>query len=620
MIRFGSWLQRHSYLLRLFISIFALLCIPVAALGFFLTRRSYDRLYEERISDLTAAAGHVESRWKDLEEDLIAMSYRLRMDLWKSSTLSRDYIESHPYHRYEAKEMLEGYLARTTAVRLGLHYIGSDYVITSGSCYTMQQFVDIGGSETLLTAGGSRSTFSAAGADRGVWTVARTVGIGTVTGNEKNAVLFWDFDTTSLTRGLGITDAAYEAAILSPSGELLWTTADFPVRLLAEADVAAFLEGDGNAELIEAGGSRTVWARARNEDCLFLLEMPEDGLMAGFSRLYTALNRTLLMFALGIALLASATVLVNYHPVHTLVSSLPQDIQNESSASGEMEQIRVTFEQLRENNARVQEENAERQHLFEEQIARTLLQGADIEPKLLERLGVRASHWQTAIWPLPENFTPAEDDLLRLQLRRQLEPLSGVILLQMPGERVLSCVLYSDSPLPEEAFLQKQLSDAIQTLLHRSLPLVLGKATDDISQLGAEFQDACSLLNRTRAEEEKPQEESLERDILRAQLIAYTDEHFSEVSLTLTELAMAFQMPAYKASRTFKELIGIGFKEYVAAKKLEYARDLLLSTDLSVGEIAETCGYASASYFISRFKLAYGTSPASIRTKTAEHE
>ena len=352
MIRFGSWMQRHSYLLRLFISIFALMCIPIAALGFFLTRRSYDRLYEERISDLTAAAGQVGSRWKDLDEDLVAMSYRLRMDLWKNGTLNKDYIENHPYHRYEAMQELEDYLARTAAVRLGMHYDGSDYVITSGSCYTIQQFLDLGGSERLLTAGDNISTFAAAGTERGIWTVARRVGIGTVTGNEKNAVLFWDFDTTSLSRGLGITDAAYEAAILTHDGQLLWATSDFPIRLLGDMDVASFLAGDRDAVLIRAGGGRTVWARAMIEDCVFLLEMPEDGMMVGFSRLYTTLNRMLLLFALGIALLALAAVLVNYHPVHTLVSSLPQDIQHESSPSGELEQIRDTFEQLREINAR----------------------------------------------------------------------------------------------------------------------------------------------------------------------------------------------------------------------------------------------------------------------------
>jgi AraC-like DNA-binding protein len=102
-------------------------------------------------------------------------------------------------------------------------------------------------------------------------------------------------------------------------------------------------------------------------------------------------------------------------------------------------------------------------------------------------------------------------------------------------------------------------------------------------------------------------------DRRRQQFIEYIDRRFMTPDLTLTELADAFGISIYACSRQFRELVGIGFKEYTAARRLEYARELLMTTDLNIGEIAEHSGFCSPSYFISRFKSAYGISPNKFR-------
>lgn len=54
--------------------------------------------------------------------------------------------------------------------------------------------------------------------------------------------------------------------------------------------------------------------------------------------------------------------------------------------------------------------------------------------------------------------------------------------------------------------------------------------------------------------------------------------------------------------------------EFVTLCRIRQAKQLLLDgRDLSVGEIAETCGYPSASYFIKQFKRHEGVTPAAYR-------
>ena len=63
----------------------------------------------------------------------------------------------------------------------------------------------------------------------------------------------------------------------------------------------------------------------------------------------------------------------------------------------------------------------------------------------------------------------------------------------------------------------------------------------------------------------------------------------------------------------FKTLIGINFRKYLNDLRIEHARDLLLTTDLTVNEISEQSGFMSPSYFISVFKKTEDVTPNEFR-------
>ena len=82
---------------------------------------------------------------------------------------------------------------------------------------------------------------------------------------------------------------------------------------------------------------------------------------------------------------------------------------------------------------------------------------------------------------------------------------------------------------------------------------------------------------------------------------------------TLPEAAAAAGLsPAYFSS-VFKEELGESFSEYLNRLRVELATELLTSSDMSLTEVAGSCGFDDQSWFTKVFKLYTGMSPGRYR-------
>lgn len=84
--------------------------------------------------------------------------------------------------------------------------------------------------------------------------------------------------------------------------------------------------------------------------------------------------------------------------------------------------------------------------------------------------------------------------------------------------------------------------------------------------------------------------------------------------LTISNLAHTFGYTADYLGAYFKKCYGIGLKEYIAAQKIRLAKDLLLTTNQSVKQIAHALGYQEENRFIKFFQYHEAISPAAFRT------
>ena len=83
--------------------------------------------------------------------------------------------------------------------------------------------------------------------------------------------------------------------------------------------------------------------------------------------------------------------------------------------------------------------------------------------------------------------------------------------------------------------------------------------------------------------------------------------------LTLEKIAEHFSVGTRTLNRMFNKHLNCSPFQYLIAVRMRYAAQLLSSNTLSIREVAEECGYKSASFFIAEFKKYFQKTPLSYR-------
>lgn len=83
--------------------------------------------------------------------------------------------------------------------------------------------------------------------------------------------------------------------------------------------------------------------------------------------------------------------------------------------------------------------------------------------------------------------------------------------------------------------------------------------------------------------------------------------------ITLSFLSAQLHYSTVTLTEHFKREYGMSIMQYVALVRLRLAADMLASTDMTVSEVAEAAGFASAEYFSNCFKKFFGFSPSKRR-------
>ena len=97
------------------------------------------------------------------------------------------------------------------------------------------------------------------------------------------------------------------------------------------------------------------------------------------------------------------------------------------------------------------------------------------------------------------------------------------------------------------------------------------------------------------------------------QAIRYIDEHYRSEDISLNRVAKEVDLSPNYLSAVFSQEMGTTFVEYLTAKRMEKARELLRSSDLRSGEIAAAVGYKDSHYFSFLFKKTQGCTPRDYR-------
>ncbi|MDI3481631.1 MAG: two-component system, response regulator YesN [Tepidanaerobacteraceae bacterium] len=83
--------------------------------------------------------------------------------------------------------------------------------------------------------------------------------------------------------------------------------------------------------------------------------------------------------------------------------------------------------------------------------------------------------------------------------------------------------------------------------------------------------------------------------------------------ITLEEVADYVHISPYYFSHGFKNFIGISFIDYVTKLRIDEAKKLLLTTDMSIGDVGKQVGYYDPNYFGRVFKNVVGIPPSKFK-------
>ena len=188
--------------------------------------------------------------------------------------------------------------------------------------------------------------------------------------------------------------------------------------------------------------------------------------------------------------------------------------------------------------------------------------------------------------------------------------------------RILSfCVFYKDAP----SVVQKMISAA-------KFPLRASVGDPVLAELKEYFKCAVLLLDsggefererigayatlflseviRSSRQSESARSAGGYGHIARA--MKYISENFTQ-PITLEAVAEQVHLTPSYFSKLFTEINGGGFVKYLTEKRVEQAKELLSSTDMSVTDIAFACGFGSFSSFSRSFGALCGVTPNEYR-------
>lgn len=95
--------------------------------------------------------------------------------------------------------------------------------------------------------------------------------------------------------------------------------------------------------------------------------------------------------------------------------------------------------------------------------------------------------------------------------------------------------------------------------------------------------------------------------------ICYMEEHVTQ-NISLDEIASHIKLSKFYFSRYFKKYMGMTPHQYFINMRVQYAKQLLVTTYASVEEVADQCGFDNASNFIRTFKHRTGMTPTTFRS------
>ena len=188
-------------------------------------------------------------------------------------------------------------------------------------------------------------------------------------------------------------------------------------------------------------------------------------------------------------------------------------------------------------------------------------------------------------------------------------------LLELTANTSLKDCFQNDIHVIKLTHLEQQF---VENLLNFTVDDFASKNTDSDSFFKASLIQLLLLANRSNNKVKEVKDDyfnATHKTI--TDITAYMNDNFSD-SITLASVAQRFYISTSHLVHIFKKYTGFTFIEYLNNVRIKEAQKLLVQSDMSIADIAETVGYKSNTHFTRTFKSITDISPISYRNEHSD--
>lgn len=594
-------MKRYKYFYRLAVTLLLCLFLPVAIVASFSWLRCFKEIensnetYYEKL--LEYFSNTIFNELEQVESNASTISVESKQPTSAFWT-GEEAFNSNPYWYYEAVNELRVLAAKYDMPDVCIYYYGLDRVITRSDCQTLQNYIantnGIANVDPKFFAvesySPSTTLFATTNTDNDT-SGQMLVGFCTKMGRSFDPVLIF-FQVSDK------NNSQLKSVISLNSG------IDFFIK---SRDTGAVLLSLQSQESTYTNTTGIYTSDSGTFPLTYEIRVTSDSLRDGLTAFYKAMQTLWFTTIPFLLILTMFAVFLSYKPVRLLVKEMEP---NERSGGSEFDIIRNS---INEKDTIISQQTDK----LEGMLVEHLVDGGHNSKHHLAELGIDANQNPYYCVYLIEGSTFLAGEMKQLSKATQ----------KFFGLQMIIAETEDDTRRIAVAFLKEENSEAVCLWMLQWLreqysteyTIKSGKTVTDLDEIRASFiscyrqNDGLADMNQVQKDLKSLEQKEERRKKQQEDILTYLEKHYADPDLSQLQVAETFEMSTSTLSRLFKNQIGIGFSEYVNDKRIDRAKDLLLTTKASTREIAEQVGLANYNYFLRLFKSTVGVSPTVFR-------
>lgn len=605
-------MKKRKYLYRLAMSLFLILLLPMVLFIISFGKYSYEKVEVANEEYTTALMDYYMLQLDQMIIDLKEHSALVCADSKKASSIFWEKEAENDYWYYQAIGEIRDKYGIKGVSDFGIYYYEEDCVITANGKLTSEGYFrkfeikDLNQENNLkdffaadkyeeftLCVGGTQAQEQ--GKNR-IW-----IGFYTTLGRQRDKVmLFYQYTENDIKN---FFESAYIESGLECS---LWnkqngfsfffgnySEADYEDAVKSMLKEPTALKAQERFLIKESRFHPIVLVGYLNENA------PRNVTLTFFDNMLIAVSVVLIIVLIGYILI----LYIAYKPVFRLTTKLKHTEGNEFETIGKA---------LDDRRAKIEEQEM----LLLDLLLNTLLYRAPISKSKMKQLGIELAENYT-VFLLDGRVLP-DAEVKRVIYEAEQNFCERMFVTDLEGEDRSVFVVFLKNSQGED--LKEWLQQQCCKESTKKQVFVAGRNVSDIKDIWMCLKDCEDELSKNRSVETEKCEvqknnpaREMKRAKLREEIIEYVETHYRDIDLTQVQIADHFNISTYTLSRIFRNDVGIGFVAYVNAKRVEYAKELLLTTKESVHDIAVKSGFDNDNNFFKVFKANTGMSPTTFR-------